>query len=53
METKTVKKTKQIDLSEYSEEAIPFDMVIRKIGKANQNLPVKSKPEPKVARKRK
>lgn len=48
MAIKAAKQPKRIDLSEYAEEAIPFDAVIRKIGKV---APIAiRKPKPKPAR---
>lgn len=47
---KTTKHTKPSDLSEYSEERIPFDVVIRKLGKVKTATPEKkktAKPAPK------
>ena len=36
MATKTAKPSKPVDLSEYAEEAIPFDLVIKKLAKVGQ-----------------
>jgi hypothetical protein len=45
MKNKAAKKSRQIDLSEYSEEALPFDAVIRQIAKVKPaHLPAKKKP---------
>jgi hypothetical protein len=44
------KKEKPVDLSEYAEERIPFDAVIRKLGKVKLAEPEKkktAKPAPK------
>lgn len=50
---KPAKQLKLIDLSEYAEEAVPFDAVIRKLAKVNpMHSTAKHKPA-RAARKRK
>lgn len=49
-------QSKSIDLSEYKEEAIPFDVVIRQLGKTKPHPPSPTQAKPKttkVARKHK
>jgi hypothetical protein len=47
MANKPAKALKQVDLSEYAEEAIPFDAVIRQIMKAKPVHRVAANPAPK------
>lgn len=41
-----------VDLREYEEEKVPFDVVIKQLGKAKQSIPAKA-PSVKTAPKRK
>ena len=51
--SKPAKKQKPVDLSEYAEEAVPFDTVIRQLARAKPDC-TPAKPAPaKPARKRK
>jgi hypothetical protein len=51
--TTATKQAKPVDLSEYAEEAIPFDVVTRKLGKTKPAIPEITKRKPaKTARKR-
>jgi hypothetical protein len=51
---KPAKESASIDLSEYAEEAVPFDAVIRQLAKAKPAHRVAPKPKPaKPARQRK
>ena len=45
MMAKTTKQSKVLDLSEFAEEAIPFDVVIRMLGKVNPEQRETAKPK--------
>lgn len=51
--TKPVKQPKPVDLSEYAEEAVPFDAVIRKLAKVKPTHSTAKHKPAKAARKRK
>jgi hypothetical protein len=50
---KPAKKPKPVDLSEYAEEAIPFDQVVRQLARAKPEQPAARRRPAKTSRKRK